>query len=205
MQAIAKAALTVVVMAGSVLAQEGTPAEVAARLSGTWKLNRELSPSLAAPGRSGGRGGARGGGPSLALGLTAPQRGSRGGGRESAPGGGNVDIPPEEVLALRVLQAFEQIPTDLTIAATATAVTFVDPSGQGTFAIDGKTSGLDIAGSKIKVKTTWDRATLKQELSTSRRKVIRSWALDAGNRLVLTMKVESLTPTPDLRAVFDRQ
>jgi hypothetical protein len=208
MHLITRTALMLVTVAGSVLAQEGTPADTAARISGTWKLNRELSPSVSAPGRSGGRGGSRGGGPSFALGLAGLQRGGRGGGGGgSEPGGeAGAEMPLEEIAAQKVLRVFQQIPTELTIEATAAAVTFKDPSGQGTFAIDGKTAVLDVSGSKIKVKTKWDRAVLKQELSTSRRKVIRSWALDANNRLVLTMKVESLTMnTTESRAVFDRQ
>jgi hypothetical protein len=209
---MARAAVTVVAMAGSVLAQEGTPADVAAKLSGTWKLNLELSPSLTAPGRSGGRrgtrgGGLRGGGSSLALGMTALQRGGGGrGGGGLEPVESGADLPPLEAAAQKVLQVFQQIPTDVTIAATATSVTFKDPSGQGTFVIDGKTAALDIAGSQIKVKTKWDGAVLRQEFSTTRRKVIRSWGLDARNLLVLTMRVESLTlNTTELRAVFDRQ
>jgi hypothetical protein len=86
-------------------------------------------------------------------------------------------MPPEEIAAQRVLQAFQQVPTDVTIAASAASVSFKDPSGQGTFAIDGKT--VEIEGSKIRVTSKWERAALKQEVSTSRRKVIRSWGLDA--------------------------
>jgi hypothetical protein len=201
--------LVVMVTCGwSVLAQEGAPADVAAKISGNWKLNLELSPSVTAPGRSGGRDRSRGGGASLAVGLAPLQRGGgRGGGGGGEPGGeAGAEMPPEEIVAQRVLQAFQRVPTDVTIAATATSVSFKDPSGQGTFAIDGKTVEITVEGSKIKVKSKWERAALKQEFSTSRRKVIRSWGPDATGHLILAMKVESMMMnTIETRAVFDRQ
>jgi hypothetical protein len=200
--------VVMVACAWSALAQEATPADVAAKLSGNWKLNLALSPSVTAPGRSGAGGGrSRGGGASLAVGLTPLQRGGgRGGGGAGEPGEGGAEIPPEEIVAQRVLQAFQQVPTDVTISATATSVNFKDPSGQGTFAIDGKTVEIKVEGSKIKVKSKWERAALKQEFSTSRRKVIRSWGLDAAGHLILAMKVESMMMnTIETRAVFDRQ
>ena len=55
------------------------------------------------------------------------------------------------------------------------------------------------------MKTKWDKTALRQEVWSTRRKVIRSWALDASNHLVLMMKVESLMAyTIDKRAVYDR-
>jgi hypothetical protein len=194
--------------AWSVLAQDGTPADVAAKMSGNWKLNLDLSPSVTTPGGAGGRGRSRGGGASLAVGLAPLQRGGgRGGGGGGEPGSeGGAEVPPEEIVAQRVLQGFQRVPTDVTITATANSVSFKDPSGQGTFAIDGKTVELTVDGSRIKVKSKWERAALKQEFSTSRRKVIRAWSLDPAGHLILAMKVESMMMnTIETRAVFDRQ
>jgi hypothetical protein len=209
MAGTASMVVVMVACAWSVLAQEATPADVAAKISGNWKLNLELSPSIAAPGRSGGGGRSRGGGASLAVGLAPLQRGGGrgggGGGGEPGADGGGAEMPPEEIVAQRVLQAFQQVPTNVTITATPASVSFKDPSGQGTFAIDGKTVEITIEGSKIKVKSRWERAALKQEFSTSRRKVIRSWGLDAAGHLILAMKVESMMMnTLETRAVFDR-
>jgi hypothetical protein len=196
-----------VACAWSVLAQEATPADVAAKISGTWKLNVELSPSVASPGRSGGRGRSRGGGASLAVGLAPLQRGGRGGGGRSEGGSeASTELPAEELIGQRVLQSFQQIPTDVTIAATVTSVSFTDPTGHGTFMADGKTVEMNVEGAKIKVKTKWDKAALKQEFSTSRVKVTRAWSLDTANHLILAMKVESMMMnSPETRAVFDRQ
>src|SRR5262245_24740600 len=54
-----------------VQAQKAGPADLAASLTGTWKLNRELSDSMAGPGR----GGRRGGGASFAVAAPVLQRG----------------------------------------------------------------------------------------------------------------------------------
>src|ERR1700745_2812040 len=83
-------AMASMVLAWSSLeAQKTGPSDVAERVSGTWKLNRDLSDSLSAPGR----GGRRGGGAMFA--LAAPiQRGGRGG--ADAPAS-SADLTPEEL------------------------------------------------------------------------------------------------------------
>ena len=193
--------------AAGVLAQVGTPADVAAKISGTWKLNLELSPSVTAPGRSGGRGRSGAGRGSFAVGLVPLQRGGRGGGAGSEPGAGEASapVPAEEIAAQRVLQGFQQIPTDVSIIATAETVTVKENSGQGTFAVNGKTIEMPVDGATLKVRTKWDREALKQEFWSVRRKVIRTWSLDPSGRLILSMKVETMMKIPEVRAVFDRQ
>jgi hypothetical protein len=190
-----------------VIAQLGTPADVAAKISGTWKLNLELSPSVTAAGRSGGRGRSGAGRASFVVGLAPVQRGGRGGGGGSEPGGGEASAPvsPEEIAALKVLEGFQQIPTDVSIIATADTVTVKESSGQGTFAVNGKTIEIPVDGATIKAKMKWDRDALRQEFWSVRRKVIRTWSLDPSGHLVLTMKVETMMKIPEVRAVFDRQ
>jgi hypothetical protein len=138
------------------------------------------------------------------VGLALLQRGGRGG---SEPGAGEAGapVPVEELAAQRVLQGFQEIPTDVSIIATADAVTVKENSGQGTFAVNGKTIEIPIDGATIKVKTKWDREELKQEFWSVRQKVIRTWNLDPSGHLILTVKVETMMKVPDVRAVFDRQ
>lgn len=211
MRRVARTSLIVVLMmpaSAGVLAQEATPSDVAAKISGTWKLNLELSPGVTASGRSGGRGRSGVGRGSFAVGLSGLQRGGgRGGGGGSEGGGGEASapVPAEELAALRLLQGFEEIPADVSIIATADTVTVKETSGQGTFSVNGKTTEISADGATIKAKTKWDRASLKQEFWSVRRKVIRTWSLDASGHLILTMKVETMTKIPDVRAVFDRQ
>jgi hypothetical protein len=178
-------------------------ADIAARISGSWQLNKELSPILAAPGP--GRGG-RGGGALFALAPAAfGQRGGRGGGG----GGGGTEagspLMKEEVAAQAALTILEQVPLEITIQATASEITFTEPRGQWIYKIDGKNATIQVPGSTLKVKTKWDRDVLRQEFSSTRRVLKRSWTVNADNRLVLTQRIESLTyNTKDMQAVFDR-
>lgn len=200
--------IALMVLPAAGLLAQAPPTDVAAKLSGTWKLNLALSPSVTAPGRSGGRGQSAVGRGSFAVGFAVPQRGGRGGGgggSEGSSGEASAPVPAEEIAALRVLKGFEQIPTDLSIAATADTVTMKEDSGQGTFAVNGKTTEISVEGAAIKARTKWDRDTLKQEFWSVRRKVIRVWSLDPSGHLILTMKVETMMKIPDVRAVFDRQ
>jgi hypothetical protein len=150
------------------------PAEVAARMTGTWKLNEELSPlpragsspTAGAPDR-GGRGGAGGGG-------------GRGGGR-GIPG----VITQQQQEQLRIRAIFRELnvrPLQLTITATLQSATFVDEDGsERTVAINNKKDKLDLGTSILDAKTWWNGSALTIEL-------------DAGNGLTLTETFE-LSPT----------
>ena len=183
--------------------QKITPADVAAKMSGSWKLNRDLSPNLNSPGRRG-RGMVAAVQPQLAL-----QRGGggRGGGGGAAAGGGeNSPVPETEVAAQAALAVIQQVPLELTIAATATDIVFKDPRGEWPFKLDDKTSEMEVPGGRIKVKSKWDRLNIRQDFSSTQRKVVRIWSLDGNDHLVLAVRVESLTfNSTESRAVFDRQ
>jgi hypothetical protein len=204
------AALVVVLSTGSTAAQKATPADLAAALSGSWKLNEELSPSLGSSGRTGGRGEGRGGGALFAMAAApAGQRGGRGGGRGGGEGGGSEassEVMREEAAAQSALRILQQVPLVITIVATATDVKFTDPRGEWAFRVDDKTTAMDVPGGQIKVKSKWDKQTLRQDFSTVQRKLVKTWSIDGNNRLVMTERVESMTlNTTESRAVFDRQ
>ena len=205
-QLVGVAALVALCAVGGSAEQAGSPADVAARMTGSWKLNKELSPSLSAPA---GRGpdGRRGGGALYA--MAAPQRGGgRGGGGAGAGGGGSEPAPlmPEEIAAQAALTILHQVPVEVKIEATATDITFVEPRGQMSFKVDNKTAPMEIPGGTLRVKSRWDRGVLRQEFSSTQRKLLKTWTLDANNRLVLTEKIESLAfNTTESKAVFDRQ
>jgi len=185
-------------MAGPVGAQKATTADFAARLTGTWVLNRELSPGFSAPGR-------RGRGAVYAIAPALPQRG---GGRG---GGGGVsdatDLTPEERAAQAAMRQLYQIANEITITASADSVTFADTRGERTYAVNDKTAKIDVGGSSVNVKSKWDKSALRQEFSNSQAKLIHTWTVDdSGKVLFLTAKVESLTlQTPEQKAVFDRK
>ena len=180
-------------------AQKVSPADLAAKLSGTWVLNRELSPGFrAAPGRRGG--GAR---PLFAVAGLAGQRGGRGG----AGGASDAsDLTPQQLAEQAAMRQLQQITEKIVITASAETVTFADTRGERTYAINDKSTKIEVAGASVNVKSKWDKNVLRQEFSNTQAKLIETWGLDDAGRLVLTAKVESMTLlTPEQKAVFDRQ
>lgn len=184
-----------------------TPADVAAKLSGTWKVNRELSPSI---GRGRGRGGvAAAAVPRLVL---AGFAGGRDGGRDTSIA---QDLTPEQIAARAAMRQLQQIPETLKIEATPESIAFTDARATTTFAINNKSAKIDIANAKIDVKTKWDKQTLRQEFNAGQQKLTRTWSVDESGHLVLNLLVESMTLNPDAGrptwsqqtavAVFDRQ
>ena len=113
---------------------------------------------------------------------------------------------PEEVAAQAALDVLHQVALEFRIEATATAISFVEPRGQWDFKIDGKTASMSVPGGAIKVKSRWDRGILRQEFSSTQRSLIKSWAVDRDDRLVLTERVESIAFTSkESKAVYDRR
>ena len=185
-------------------AQSPSSADIAQNLTGTWKLNKELSPTLsgpAPPGRPGGRGGAL-------LALAAPQRGGRGGGGGGGAAAGGPEpsnMMPGEAAAQAALNVLHQVPLELQIIATPGDVTFVEPRGKWDFKVDGKTTPMQVPGGTIKTKSKWEKGGLRQEFSSTERTLLKSWSLDAGGRLVLTEHIESFAfNTKESKAVYDR-
>jgi len=177
-------------------AQRAGPAEIAARLTGRWKLNAELTPAAAKPGR--GRVP-----PSLAVSHAPAQRGGRRGGGQ--PGEESAPLMAEEVAAQAALAILHQVPLEITIEASAETVTFREPRGEWHFKIDGKNSAMNVPGGTLRTKAKWDRGTLRQEFSSAQRQLVKSWTIDANDRLVLTERFESVALNSESKAVFDRQ
>ena len=186
---------------GIASAQKATSSDLAGKLSGTWVLNRELSPGFrAAPGRRGG-----GAGPLFAVAGLAGQRGGRGGG--GAGGASDAsDLTPQQRAEQAAMRQLQQITEKIVITASAETVTFADTRGERTFTVNDKSTKIDVGGSPVNVKSKWDKNVLRQEFSNTQAKLIETWALDEADRLVLTAKIESMTLlTPEQKAVFDRQ
>jgi hypothetical protein len=193
------AAASVALTWSGLVAQKGSAADVAASLSGTWKLNRELSDSMSPPGRGGQRGGAL-----FALGGTMQRGGRGGGGADSATT--SADLTPEERAAQAAVRQLQAVPEIITIKATADSVSFNDARGERTYAVNGKKVTVDIAEAKVNVKTSWDKAALKQEFSTPKASLTQTWQVDNSSHLVLKTKVESMTMVSrEVKTVFDKQ
>jgi hypothetical protein len=194
-------ALGVMTVGGGLSAQKASPADLAAKLSGTWTINQELSPGFAAPAGRGRRGG---GSALFAIAGIAGQR------RGSLPGGGDAngpaDLTPEEMAGMQAMRELQQIAPTITIKATAETVTFADARGEQAYPINDKNTTIDVGAAKITAKNKWDKATLRQEFSNSKSKLIRTWEVDENKRLVLKAKLESMTlMSTEVKAVFDRQ
>ena len=189
---------------GGATPQPPGPAQLAALMTGKWRLNKELSPAMVSPGP--GREGRRGGGPSRAVTFAVPQRGGRGGGDSREPAREVPFVTDAEAAAQAALSVLEQVPIELTIEATAGQMTLTEPRGPSVFRIDGKTTPVEVPGGTIKVKSRWDRASLRQEFSSALRKLERSWSVDSSDRLVVTQRAEGVSiRRRDSRAIFDRQ
>jgi hypothetical protein len=184
----------------ALVAQKSSPADAAAKLTGTWKVNRELSPSL---GRGRGRGGGQAELRQPRLVLASFQRGGGGGGAGvSTP----QDLTPEEAANRAAAQSLQQIPELLTIEATADSITFKETRGTSTYPINNKGIKVEVGAAKVDVKTKWDKTTLRQEFNTTQQKVTKAWDVDENGRLVLKLRLESMSmSSAEAVAVFDKQ
>ncbi len=180
-------------------AQKITPEEVAARLSGAWTINRTLSPSVKGAGRAGA---GRGGGSAYALGAFAAQRGGRGGGGDPSPSSA-ADLTPAELAERQAMQQVEQIAPSIKITASAERVSFVDPRGELTCAVNDKNAKTEAFGAPLGLKCRWDKQQLRQEFSSTRSKLVRTWEVDDSNHLVLKVRIEGVS-AGEATAVFDR-
>jgi hypothetical protein len=201
--AIAAIGVMLATMGPIVSAQKVTPADLAARFSGTWKLNRDLTTSFSEASSRGGRPG--GASPSRAVaplaGLLQPQRGGRSGG--GAPAGNPEDRANEAALA-----SMQQIADTVKIAATADSVTFTDPRGERSFTLNNKEQKLQLNGGTISSKSKWDKSTLHQEFLFGERKITHFWDLNPeGTQLTLKIRMEDFSrigPFKESKAVYDK-
>jgi hypothetical protein len=135
-------------------------------------------------------------------------QGRRGRGGDGGGGGDTPvsDLSPAELGAMQAMRQLQQLADEITIAATADAVTFTDARGERAYAIDGKNAKVMVSGAEVTTKSKWDKNALKQEFSTASTRLLQTWEVNADGRLVLTARVESLRlRTPDQKAVFDKK
>jgi hypothetical protein len=186
-------------------AQKMTTADVAAKFTGTWVLNRELSPN-AGP-ASGGRGRRSGGAPLYEVGFFTEYQ--RGGGRGGA-GGAGFEVSAADKAGQAALAVLQQLAPTMTIEATADSITFKDPRGSRTYATDGKTVQQDVgSGAMMNMKTRWDKNTLKQQFIYGETSITQNWELDdTGDRINFKMQILNMSrqdPPREAKVVYDRQ
>jgi hypothetical protein len=116
------------------------------------------------------------------------------------------NLVPAEAAAQAALSIIQQVPLELTIEATPAEIKVIEPRGQSVFRIDGKSTPIEVPGGTIKVKSKWDKASLRQEFSSTQRMLLRSWSVDSNGRLVLAEHIESVAfKSKETQAVFDKQ
>jgi hypothetical protein len=193
------AATALAVVSFPAAAQKAGPADVATRLTGTWTINRALSPAIKGPGRAGaGRGGS-----AYALGAATAQRGGRGGGGASDPTPSSAgDLTPAELAERQAIQQVEQIAPSITIKASAESASIVDQRGELTCAVNDKNAKVETFGAPLALKCRWDKQQLRQEFSATRSKLVRTWEVNESDHLVLKIRIEGVSA--EATAVFDR-
>jgi hypothetical protein len=199
-------AICAALLAGtSVDAQKITAADVAAKFTGTWALNRELSPSV-------GGGAARGSAARLyEVGFFTAFQGGRGGGRGSGGSQGAVQGPSaEERAGQAALARLQQFGSTITIKATADSITFIDPQGERSYAVTDKNTKIDVGeGATLTARSKWDKTTLKQVFIYGETNITQNWELnDAGNRLNFKMQILNMSrqdPPREAKVVYDKQ
>ena len=181
--------------------QKTASSDTAERMSGSWTINRDLSPLFKPSGRSGGRSG----GAAYAIGGFVPQRGrGNGPGSEPTPSAAG-DLTPAERAEQSAMHQIEQIAPALTIKATAGSFSLADQQGEQTCAIDDKSAKVSLFGATVSVKCRWNKQALQQEFSTTRSKVTRSWSVDDSGRLVVKTRIEGINQrVVEAAAVYDR-
>lgn len=166
-----------------------TPAEAAAQMTGTWKLNEELSPlpragsspTAGTPGRGGGASG-RGG-----------QGAFSGGSGRPVP---RATLTQNQLQQLRVRALYRELtvrPYQLKITATATSATFVDEDDvERVVTINNKKDKLDLGTSVLDCKTYWKVSALTIELEAgSELKLFEIFELSpTGRQLLVTLKTD---------------
>jgi hypothetical protein len=197
-------AICAALLAGtSVDAQKLTAADVAAKFTGTWMLNRELSPSV-------GGGAARGPARLYEVGFFTAFQG-RGGGRGSGSAQGAGEGPSaEERAGQAALARLQQFGSTITIKATADSVTFIDPQGERTYPVTDKNVKTDVGeGAILTARSKWDKTTLKQQFIYGETNITQNWELnDAGNRINFKMQILNMSrqdPPREAKVVYDKQ
>lgn len=201
--ALAGAAMAIALLATTVDAQKA--ADVAAKFTGTWVLNRELSPAL---------GGARKGGATrlYEIGFFSAFQGRGGGGRGGGgdtPEAGGADAADQA--GQKAIASLQQFGATITITASADSITFKDTRGERTYPVNDKTVKIDVGdGASVGTRSKWDKSALKQQFNFGETQMSQVWEVnDAGSRINVKMTILNMSRTEiipvEAKVVYDKQ
>lgn len=159
--------------------------------NGGWTLNREASGLSATSGLdvpdAGGGGGRRAGGGGGRGGFGGGGGGRRGGG---GFGGGRGGADPDAMRQrVELLQEIARPASHLVITQSDGAITFVDEEGHSRrFATAGKKEKHQLSSGTIETKTSWDGASLRQEIDAGgAQSIVRMFTVEPEvHQLVIT-------------------
>jgi hypothetical protein len=212
MNTLAVVCTAVLALGAVTFAQRLTPAEAAAKLTGTWQINFELSPQFAP--RAGGAGA-----PGAPAGRGSQQQyfstGAAGFGRTQAPqfqrggGGPAASMSPADKAGRTFITGLRAAGATLTFKASADSVTLNNGRGERTYAVDNKSTKVDVDGAIVTIKSRWDNRTLKQEFVYGEDRIAHDYELNAeGTRLTWKMvssSMSNLGPPTEAKAVYDKK
>lgn len=166
------------------LARPMSQAEAAARLSGKWKLNEELSPPLRAG--SSPMAGAVQGGPQVGGGRRPTGAGGRPQARET------LRLQEERNIRVRALYREMSIaPETLTLIFNVATATFVDPDGfERKVNINSKKEKLDLGTTIVDSRARWNGTSLTIELEGGQDlKIVEIFELSpTGTQMLVTIR-----------------
>ena len=179
--------LSVAWIAGGRAAASPQTADAApAKMSGIWKLNKDLEkPGDPSSGGDPAAGAGQGGGPGGRYGDRLGGGGRLGGfgGRERHPG------DSQQMLQMRALMRdTSEAPAQLVIVATPTDVTLTDDEGHvRKFVANDKKQKLDIGTAVVDARARWDGGSFTTELSLGSLKVTTTYQVTVeGHQMVVT-------------------
>ena len=168
------------------LARPMTPAEAAARLTGKWKLNEELSPPLRA-----------GSSPLAGAGQGGPQGGGRRPGGNTGAGGRPQAYETQRLIEernLRVRALYRELsiaPEALTLTVSVATAKFVDADGAERLVnINQKREKLDLGTTIVDSRARWNGTSLTLELEGGTDlKIVEIFELSpTGTQMLVTIR-----------------
>lgn len=167
------------------LARPMSAAEAAARLTGKWKLNEELSPPLRA-----------GSSPLAAAGQGGPQAGAnrRSGGGSGGRPQAREAVRMQEERNIRVRALYRELsiaPETLTLTFSVAVAKFVDPDGfERKVNVNSKKEKLDLGTTIVDSRARWDGTSLTIELDGGTDlKIVEIFELSpTGTQMLVTIR-----------------
>ncbi len=179
----------------------------AAKISGVWQLNKELSTDPAtvdAASQQANRGAGSGrGSTGTGGGMSGGRRGLGGGGgggggsRGGGGGGSSSAMTPEQLAQFQAMMSeIKNLPDRMTVHATAADVTItLDDGSIRKYTANNKKEQIAIGSAQIDTTTKWDGDTLNIQMAVGQSKLVETYALTSdGAHLIVSITPKLSAP-----------